>query len=105
MSLDLYKPLEEWYLHDPEGIHGLSHAARVLVWAHLIGDWIVKQGTTIDLEVVHWAATLLDIRRINDGIDFSHGERAANWIRANYQRIPYPLTEMQLESLAYCCTW
>jgi hypothetical protein len=31
MLLDLYQPSAEWYLHDATGIHGLGHAARVLV--------------------------------------------------------------------------
>src|SRR5205814_2824812 len=54
-------------------------------------------------EVVRWAATLHDIRRMNDGEDPAHGERASRWVRDSHHDLG--LTDAQLESLGYCCTW
>jgi hypothetical protein len=63
-ELDAYRMSNEYYLYDPFGIHGLGHASRVLVWANLIGHWMRRQNVEVDLEVIRWAATLHDIRRI-----------------------------------------
>lgn len=103
--LDAYKPSTEWYLQAPSGIHGLAHAARVLVWADFVGRWMVEHGEALDLEVVRWAATLHDIRRMDDGRDLPHGERAAHWIHRNRQKIDFALSDVQLEALRFCCTW
>jgi uncharacterized protein len=105
MSLDAYKPRREWYLHDPAGIHGLGHAARVLVWANIVATWMREQGGTVDVEVVRWAATLHDVRRLDDGKDPLHGERAAEWVRANSDTLKPALSEGQLDRLVYCCAW
>jgi hypothetical protein len=105
MTLDSYKPRQEWYLHNPSGIHGLGHAARVLVWANVVGCWMTAKGTPVDLDVVRWAAALHDIRRIDEGTDAPHGERAAHWVRGSRQKILYPLNQRQLERIGYCCAW
>jgi HD superfamily phosphodiesterase len=105
-QLDKYQPQEEWYLHNSwSGLHGIDHAARVLVWADQIGHWMNEQGTPVDLEVVRWAATLHDVRRVSDGYDLEHGERAATWIKEEAARLPFTFDEKQLECTCYCCRW
>lgn len=105
LPLDTYEPSVQWYLHAPSNIHGLGHAARVLVWADVLGRWMIERGEVLDLDVVRWAAVLHDIRRMDDGRDLPHGERAGQWIQENRQKIHFPLTEFQLDSVTYCCKW
>jgi hypothetical protein len=101
-----YRPKDVWYLHKPLGIHGLGHASRVLVWGNLIGLLMQQeQGISVDLEVVHWAATLHDVRRINDGKDWLHGERCSEWINGLDVKLLHKLTNKQRQQIAYCCRW
>src|SRR5205085_550282 len=82
-DFDVYRPSAAWYAHDPYGMHGLGHAARVLVWTDVIGGWLHAHGQHVDLEVTRWSATLHELRRLDDGRDFGHGERAADWVNDN----------------------
>lgn len=106
MTLDDYRPSVKWYLQSPFGIHGLGHAARVLFWADRIGNWMISRGLPVDLEAVRWAAALHDVRRIDDGGDFYHGQRAADWIRDGNPTVLRKLLDpSQRECVAYCCAW
>jgi hypothetical protein len=102
---DAYKPDAAWYSNDAHGIHGIAHAARVLVWANLIGLWMIEQGKRTDLETVRWSASVHDVRRENDGKDPLHGHRSAAWvIEAKDGRIAELGAECKGQ-LAYCCRW
>jgi hypothetical protein len=103
--LDRFRPWDEWYLHDPNGIHGLGHAARVLVWTEQVADAMEGAGLTVDREVVRCAAMVHDVRRVDDGSDREHGARAAAWVIANADLLPVALTQTQLEAVRYCCEW
>lgn len=108
MELDKYEPQPDWYYHLSHSggdIHGISHAARVLVWADQIGRWMLEQGVAVDLEVVRWSASFHDVRRMNDGPDLGHGERAAQWIKSQAAQLPFALDQHQLGCLCYCCRW
>ncbi len=101
-----YKPSPAWYLHNPFGIHGIGHAARVLIWSEKISRHLLRDGIRVDPEVVRWAAALHDVRRANDQMDLQHGERAAQWILENHRRgFLSELSEQQISKLVYCCTW
>jgi hypothetical protein len=99
-----YQPNTAWYLHNPFGIHGIGHAARVLVWANLIGYWMLAKGRSLDLEVVRWAAVLHDVRRLNDASDHSHGTRCSKWLE-NGNSALQTLCEEQKRKVAYCADW
>src|SRR5688500_14120427 len=103
--LDRFRPPNEWYLHDPNGIHGLGHTARVLVWTEHVADAIESSGLNLDREVVRCAAMVHDVRRWDDGKDPEHGARAAAWIIESSFVLPLTLTQAQLESVRYCCQW
>jgi len=45
-SLDRYRPIPERFAHDPDGLHGIAHAARVLVWAEQVAAWMHGHGRT-----------------------------------------------------------
>lgn len=100
-----YRPSNECYLHDPLGVHGLGHAGRVLVWSNLIGQWMRERGATVDLEVVRWAATLHDVRRVDDGKDPLHGVRCGGWIGEGLNRVLAAAGDEQIQRIAYCCVW
>jgi len=118
---DMYRPWESSYLHDASGIHGMGHAARVLVWANLVGQSMLERGVTVDLEVVRWAASLHDVRRLSDGNDPLHGERCGAWIGERSSPAPGAtsaeacqtgpaarsdaLHDERLRLIAYCCVW
>ncbi len=101
---DQYRPSPEWFSHDPYGIHGIAHVARVLVWAECIGCGLNGDGLGLDLEVVRWAAVLHDVGRHDDGKDAGHGKRSAAWVRAHRDAVAL-LTEEQIEQVVYCCEW
>lgn len=86
-------------------IHGECHATRVLVWANTIAHWMRADGWKIDLEAVRWAAVLHDARRLNDGKDPEHGDRAASWIRGGGVPAVCALGPERRERIAYCCQW
>lgn len=105
MILDVYRPHSTWNLRNPNGIHGLGHAARVLVWADQIGQAMLQQGTPLDLEAVRWAAVLHDVRRVDDGRDGPHGPRSAEWLQVCSDPLPFAADPLRLQRVGYCCTW
>jgi hypothetical protein len=105
MLLDQYAPHPDWFAHDPNGIHGISHVTRVLVWAEHIAAWMTISGRPIDLEVVRCAAIVHDVGRVDDGRDPEHGIRSAAWVASHGALLPVHLTRHQLEAVHYCCRW
>lgn len=110
--LDTYRPDPSWFAHNPHGIHGVGHAARVLLWADRIGRRLQAGGVALDLEAVRWAAVLHDVGRLSDGIDRGHGLRSAAWVRNNRGRLPFVLpqdgivlAEDAVERILTCCRW
>jgi hypothetical protein len=104
-ELDAYRPDPSWYLHAPGGIHGVGHAARVLLWANHLARRDLAAGLVIDLEAVRWAAVLHDVRRQDDGRDAAHGTRAAAWIRLHARTILPALTTEQVARVAFAVEW
>lgn len=105
MVLDAYQPSPGWFAHNPDGIHGIRHVARVLVWADRLAEWTVGQGHPVDIEVVRWAAVLHDVGRLDDGRDPEHGKRSAEWLSENHSRLFPGIDRGRIEAIQYCCTW
>lgn len=103
-ALDRYRPLPEWF-HDPKGIHGLGHVARVLVWGNRLAERLSGAGERIDLEVVRRAAQFHDVGRVDDGRDAEHGRRSAEWVQAHGATLAPDLTPEQLQRVVDCCQW
>ena len=103
-AFDHYRPRSAWF-HNPGGIHGPAHAARVLVRADELAAVLTAQGMEVDREVVRWAAVVHDVGRQNDGHDPQHGWRSGVWFLATADSIAPHLTEAQRQKVAYCCTW
>jgi hypothetical protein len=100
-----YRPDPSWFSHNPYGIHGMGHAARVLKWANLIGQKMQAGGTPLSIEAVRWAAVLHDVARLSDGWDRGHGERSADWVGKNRENLPFTLPDDQFERVLLCCKW
>jgi hypothetical protein len=118
--LDAYRPQPSWFAHNPYGIHGIGHAARVLVWADLIGRRLQACDISLDLEAVRWAAVLHDVGRLSDGIDRGHGSRSATWVKDNRGSLltaapsgdsavlsdeRVALSNDTIERILTCCQW
>jgi hypothetical protein len=104
-DLNTYRPSPSWFAHNPYGIHGIGHAARVLVWANLIGQQVRANGIPLSLEVVRWAAVLHDVGRLSDGWDKGHGARSADWVVKNRDNLPFTLPDDLFDRVLLCCRW
>jgi hypothetical protein len=104
-DLEQYHPIATWFAHNPYGIHGLNHAARVFVWANMIGRQLHATGVSLSIEAIRWAAVLHDVGRLSDGIDAGHGERSAAWVAGHRDRLPMALEDDVIERVLYCCRW
>jgi hypothetical protein len=100
-ELDRYRPDPSWFAHNPKGIHGLGHAARVLVWANRVGTCLQE----VDIEAVRWAAVLHDVGRLSDGWDKGHGARSAEWVAAHRRLLSPAVDDDAMERIIACCRY
>ena len=84
---------------NPDSIHGPSHWRRVEQNALKIA---ASNGAVV--EVVRLFAVFHDSRRENDGVDFEHGERGAEYA-ASLRGTLFDLTDLHLDLLQYACRW
>lgn len=105
LELRRYLPVADWFRHNPFGIHGVAHAARVLVWADHLAQTIAGPSA-IATEELRWAAACHDVGRVDDGIDPDHPVRAADWVLANLARErPEAIATLDLGLVAEICRW
>lgn len=99
-----YRPHPKWFLRPASigSIHGIAHEARVLVWQELLARVLIQEGATLDQEALRWAAVTHDTRRVDDGPDWQHGERAAVWVQ---QTLQGSIPAASLETVAYLNRW
>ena len=97
-----FAPQLDWFAHKPEGIHGLGHETRVLIWSHVLTSMVRDEDLKVDGNVLGWAAAVHDTQRWNDGIDAGHGARAADWILERPRLLP---SSVPLDEVAYVCRW
>jgi hypothetical protein len=102
---EVYEPAHLWFAHNPFGIHGISHAARVFVWANVIGVRLRERGEDLNLEALRWAAILHDVGRLSDGWDTGHGARSAEWTTSHRNSLPVTFPDEFADIVRYCCTW
>ena len=82
-----------------DSIHGPAHWRRVEQNALKIA---VSNGAII--EVVRLFAVFHDSRRQDDGADYKHGEREAEYA-ASLRGILFDLSDSHLDLLQYACRW
>lgn len=100
-----YLPDPRWFAHNPSGIHGVAHVARVQVWAERLAGEVAGPGA-LRLPELRWAAACHDLGRHDDGIDRGHGERSAAWVVANLAAARPELTaNVDLAFVAELCRW
>jgi uncharacterized protein len=83
---------------DPDSIHGPNHWRRVERNALKIS---AVNGANVD--VVKLFAVFHDSRRVNDSVDFRHGERGAKYA-LSLRGILFNLSDEYFEMLRYACT-
>ena len=86
-----FEPDPGWFVQAPEGIHGLGHETRVLIWSQILSSMVREENIVVDSDVVGWVAAFPDTQRWNDGIDAGHGTRAADWILPLPTVLPEPV--------------
>ncbi len=97
-----FEPDLGWFFRTPEGIHGLGHETRVLIWSQILSSMVREENMGVDSDVVGWVAAFHDTQRWNDGIDAGHGTRAADWI---LERPSWLSSSIPIEEVAYVCRW
>ncbi|MBN1429559.1 MAG: hypothetical protein JXB07_14390 [Anaerolineae bacterium] len=98
VSKKLLNAIIKQYSLPLEGLHGLSHWARVLENGRLLAPL-----TGARLEVVELFAVFHDARRRNESTDYRHGHRAADYVRA--QRHLLDLNERDFDLLVMACAY
>lgn len=83
-----------------EGIHGPAHWRRV--WRNG-AELAARTGALVD--VLELFALLHDSKRKNDGLDWEHGVRAAEFCRGLRQQGLLTLAPQRLELLLRACTF
>lgn len=104
-DFEKYRPLASWLAHNPHGIHGIGHVARVFDMGARDREAAAGKGDTLDLEAVHWAAVVHDVGRLSDGIDRGHGSRSAEWVAGNQSSLPISFSADLLQKVLTCCRW
>jgi len=97
-----FEPKLSWFVHGADGIHGLVHEARVIIWSQVLASLVSAEGLTVDADVLGWAAAVHDTQRWDDGVDPEHGARAADWIGMNRHLLP---SSVSVERVQYLCHW
>ena len=100
-----FLPEASWFRHNPFGIHGVAHAARVLVWSDALATAVAGPEAIARHDLL-WAAACHDVGRVNDGVDPEHPVRAAEWVRSDLRRIrPDAVADVDLDRVAALCRW
>ena len=98
---DKNETLLQAFLHDIEylgGVHGLAHAKRVECLALMLA-----KTTNADVDVLIWFAYVHDCRRKDDGIDYSHGPEAAEYVNVIRHTYLKELDDNQITLLKTAC--
>lgn len=95
--LKLLRAIKEQYVLDWQGIHGVSHWARV--WEN---GMRLAEETGADREVVGYFALFHDARRFNEGRDRDHGLRGAE-LAAQWRGELFDMDDEAFELLYFAC--
>ncbi len=98
ISKTLLNAIIEQYTLPLDGMHGLSHWARVLENGRQLAPM-----TGANLRVVELFAVLHDAKRLNEKRDPAHGRRAAEFVRS--LRHLLELADRELELLVMACIY
>ncbi len=99
ISQELMKPILSGYKLSINGIHGLSHWARVMEY----GLKLTEQNGA-DPVVVALFAVFHDCRRLNEGRDKGHGKRGGDFARSLRGNL-LGISSSQFELLYYACSF
>lgn len=92
-----YAPKKSWFTN-PERIktiHGISHALRVMLYSYIL----CKIYKIDRFEPFLVAASIHDIKRINDREDKNHGKRASEWFFKESLRIKNDFSKKEVKEI------
>lgn len=91
-----YVPRESWFNSGRiRTIHGISHALRVMLYSYIL----CKIYKIERVEPFLVAASIHDIKRINDREDVNHGKRASEWFYKNNLKIKNGLSKKEIREI------
>lgn len=93
----LLKEILDQYALPVNGIHGVTHWARVVE----NGQRLAEQ-TGADVKIVRLFAVFHDAKRLNDGIDHGHGARGAEYAASLWES-HFRLSQGDFELLRFAC--
>jgi uncharacterized protein len=94
---ELLKIIFENYELNIKGRHGINHWARVR-----LNGLLISQKLQINSDVIEYFAVLHDSKRINEGKDFEHGKRSADFIYTLKDKYIF-LNDEDFETLIQAC--
>jgi uncharacterized protein len=97
ISRELIRSILTRYALPWNGIHGVSHWARVLENGRRLAE-----GTGAKIQVVDLFAVFHDSRRVNEGIDDGHGRRGAE-LAGELRGVEFELADDDFELLVHAC--
>ncbi len=100
--LQKYKPHHSWFVREHDGIHGIMHEARVLVWQEIL---CTITELDADRDGLRIAAAAHDTQRWDDLDDDPHGERAAAWLDEQGAEHFSFAHEDSVKTAKYLSTW
>jgi len=99
--------LKEEYFINPSDVHGVKHTYRVMY--HVLNLGRVHEEDLTDYEVLlaFCAAFIHDMAREHDGIDASHGRRAADMVLPEFKNlfVEVGVLEEDLDIIATAVEW
>jgi len=91
-----YVPKKSWFNSGRiKTIHGVSHALRVMMYSYIL----CKVYKIDRVEPFLVAASIHDIKRINDKKDINHGKRASEWFYKNNIRIKNNFSKEEIKEI------
>jgi len=97
ITKQLLTAVKQEYVLPWDGVHGVSHWARVLE-----NGLILAQQTGADARIIQLFALFHDSRRINENIDDGHGLRGAEFA-ASLRGLLFDLTDVEFDLLYTAC--
>lgn len=85
---------------DREGVHSSAH------WNHVSQlSVLIAEAEGVDPVVPYLFGFYHDCRRVNDGHDPAHGDRASDLVREHYEKGWLKISKAEMEILVYACEY
>tara|TARA_Y100000310_G_scaffold311808_1_gene358463 strand:- start:2229 stop:2942 length:714 start_codon:yes stop_codon:yes gene_type:complete len=91
-----YAPKKHWFnLGRIKTIHGINHALRVIIYSYIL----CKIHKIDRFEPFLLAASIHDVKRLNDREDINHGKRTSDWFYKSNIKIKKNLSNEEIKEI------